>query len=99
MEKEVICSLYTFSDDIQGANHKFYFEHKSDADIARFQVYCMFDKQRLTIKNFNVPVSRVTRFKVEEQNLKNFNVLTSYDDFQQEWFNLVEEFIQNEHTV
>ena len=99
MEKEVICWLYTFSVKLQDGVHDFYFEYKSDAEIARFSVYKAFDKQRLSIENFNVPVTKPRRVKVEERYLDRYKVLSSYHDFEKSWFNLTEQMIERESKL
>ena len=86
MESEVVYYVYTFEVKVGNKYKKFYFENKSDANIARFAAYCTFDYQRLTIKGFTPPVSQPTRIMVKKDELDRINVLSSYEDFAKVWY-------------
>ncbi len=88
MEKEVVCYIYWFKADVLGGKKSFYFENKDDAEIARFMVYKMFDSQRLSIKGFIPPVTKVRKYVLRENELKNYKILSNYDDFINYWAEL-----------
>ena len=82
MESEVVYYLYTFDAKINNKRYYFYFENKADAEIARFVTYSLYDYERLTINNFNVPVSHVERVMLKENQLKTTRYFSSYEEFE-----------------
>ena len=75
MEKVVMCKLYYF--DNKGK--RYYFESKTDAQLVRFVAYKGYDKERLTISRFIVPVSHVKSVFVPESEIKNYHI-NHFDD-------------------
>lgn len=65
MEKTVMCTLYYFDDKFK----RYYFETSAEAECLRFVVYKKYDKQRLTKRDFVVPVSRVGKMLVPKDEL------------------------------
>ena len=59
MEKEVC--LYKFNVELYNGVKSFYFENKKYAEVARRSVYKSFDKQRMTIKGFIPPVTKLEK--------------------------------------
>ena len=70
MEKVIMYRLYYFEDD----SIKYYYENSSEAEMARFVHYKKYDYQRLTIRNYKVPVSRVKSILVNEDSLKYYEI-------------------------
>lgn len=68
MEKITMCVLYYFDDK----NQRYYFETSSEAEMLRFVVYKRYDKERLTKRGFVVPVSRVGKMLVPENELHKY---------------------------
>ena len=62
MEKIVMYVLYYFDMEKQ----RYYFETSSEAEMLRFVAYKRYDKERLTKRGFVVPVSRVGKMLVPE---------------------------------
>ena len=86
MESEVVYYAYVFEVKVGNKYKKFYFENKEDAAVARFEAYCAFDYQRLTIKGFTPPVSQPTRVMLKADDLKNIEVFSSCEDFAKVWY-------------
>jgi len=72
MEKFVFYKVYYFED--KGAGQKYYFEDKSDCNIARFIAYKRYDGERISKRNFVVPVTHVKSALVDENTLKKLKV-------------------------
>ena len=68
MEKIVMCVLYYF--DME--KERYYFESLTEAKIFRFAAYTRYDKERLTKRGFVVPVSRVGKMLVPENELHKY---------------------------
>lgn len=64
MEKLIFYRLWYFEDFKKGK--KFYFEDKETAEIVRFSAYSGYDYERLTTKNYFVPVSLVKSVLIPE---------------------------------
>ena len=67
MKKVVFYELYMFEDRRRKA--KYYCEDKSIAEMLRFSVYCSYDGERISTRNFVVPVSHVKKVLVSEEEL------------------------------
>lgn len=85
MESEVVYYLYTFEVKVGNKYKKFYFENKLNAEQARFICYKNFDYERITTRNYKVPVSHVERVMLREEQLKNTPYFSSYEDFEKVW--------------
>lgn len=72
MEKFVFYKIYYFEDE--RTKQKYYFEDKSDCNIARFIAYKRYDGERISKHNFVVPVTRVKSALVDENTLKKLHV-------------------------
>ncbi len=70
MEKITMCVLYYFDDN----NKRYYFETKVEAEMLRFCCYKRYDMQRLSKRNFIVPVSRVGKMMVPESELYKYPI-------------------------
>lgn len=86
MESEVVYYLYTFEVKVNGHRHQFYFENKFDAEKARFICYKNFDYERITTRNYKVPVSMVERVMLRKPQLDKTPYISSYADFEKIWF-------------
>lgn len=86
MESEVVYYLYTFEVKVGGHRHQFYFENKNDAELARFICYKNFDYERITTRNYRVPVSMVERVMLRKHQLDKTPYISSYADFEKIWF-------------
>ena len=69
MEKVVFYKAYFFEDLKTG--EKYYYEDKPSCEIARFCVYKRYDKERLSINGFVVPVSQVQEILIPEKEIEN----------------------------
>lgn len=85
MESEMFYYLYTFEVKVGNKYKRFYFESKKDAALARFIAYKNFDYERITTRNFNVPVSYVERVMLSEEKLKKTPYFSTYADFEKVW--------------
>lgn len=99
MEKEVVCYIYGFKADILGRRNSFLFEKQDDAQIARFMVYKMFDNQRLTVKGFVPPVTKVRKHVLRENELPDYRILSNYDDFINYWSELSNNMITKDLSI
>ena len=72
MEKIVMCVLYYFDMEKQ----RYYCDNSTEAEILRFIAYKRYDKERLTKKGFVVPVSRVGKMLVPENELHKYPLST-----------------------
>ena len=72
MEKIVMCVLYYFDCE----KKRYYCENSTEAEILRFVAYKRYDKERLTKKGFVVPVSRVGKMLVPENELHKYPIST-----------------------
>ena len=70
MEKITMCVLYYFDDK----NTRYYFESKVEAECLRFCAYKKYDMQRISKRNFNVPVSLVGKILVPENELHKYPI-------------------------
>ena len=86
MESEVVYYLYTFEVKIGNKYKKFYFEDKFDAEKARFIAYKNFDYERITTRNYHVPVSQVERVMLNKSRLESTPYFSNYDEFESVWF-------------
>ncbi|MBE5756119.1 MAG: hypothetical protein E7341_05560 [Clostridiales bacterium] len=86
MESEVVYYLYTFEVKVGGVRKKFYFENKKDAELARFVCYKNFDYERITTRNYRVPVSMVERVMLRKPQLDKTPYISNYADFEKVWF-------------
>lgn len=86
MESEVVYYLYTFEVKVGGVRKQFYFENKQDAEMARFICYKNFDYERITTRNYKVPVSMVERVMLRKHQLDKTPYISSYADFEKIWF-------------
>ena len=93
MEKNIF--LYAFSVKLYNGTKEFYFDNKSNAEFARRVVFKAFDKQRISQNGFIPPVSKLERKIVDETNLNNYQILTSYGDFENYWFKITEQMCEN----
>ena len=57
MEKVVFYRVWFFDD--MRENQRYYFEDKSSCEMARFCVYKRYDAERISKRNFVVPVTQV----------------------------------------
>ncbi|MBQ8425702.1 MAG: hypothetical protein IJX17_06760 [Clostridia bacterium] len=72
MEKFVFYKIYYFED--KGTGQKYYFEDKSDCNMARFIAYKRYDGERISRRNYVVPVTQVKSALVDENTLKKLKV-------------------------
>ena len=72
MEKFVFYKLYYFEDT--KTKQKYYFENESDCNMARFIAYKRYDGERISTRNYVVPVSQVQSILVDETTLKTLKV-------------------------
>ena len=79
MEKVVFYKVYKFEDTRTG--EKFYFEHKGAAEIARFSVYSRYDAERISTRNFVVPVTKVRPVLILESELDKFIVRKDFQEY------------------
>ena len=70
MEKITMCVLYYFEDKTK----KYYFETKTEAELARFSAYCGYDYLRLTQRGFVVPVTMVKKMFVPEYEIHKYQI-------------------------
>ena len=79
VEKVVFYKVYKFEDTRTG--EKFYFEHKGAAEIARFTVYKRYDAERISTRNFVVPVTSVKAVLIHESELDKFIVRKDFVEY------------------
>ena len=72
MEKFTFYKIYYFEDE--RTKQKYYFEDEGDCKVARFIAYKRYDGERISKRNFAVPVSRVKSALVDEKTLKSLKV-------------------------
>lgn len=82
MESETIYYLYCFNakyptDKITN----YYFEHKQDAETARFLVYKTFDGKRISTTNYTPPVSTVVRIAFSQEKLNKTEYFANMQQF------------------
>ncbi len=82
MEKLVFYKVYKFEDTRTG--EKFYFENKGSAEIARFAVYSRYDAERISTRNFVVPVTHVKAVLIHESELDKFIVKEGFKEYNTE---------------
>ena len=80
MEKIVMCVLYYFDCN----KERYYCDNSTEAEILRFIAYKRYDKERLTKKGFVVPVSRVGKILVPENELHKYPLSTVNNNKEQE---------------
>ena len=78
MEKVVFYRVWYFEDFKKG--EKFYFEDKEVAEVARFSAYKSYDYERLTIRNFIVPVSTVKSVLIPEDEIDKIKIYYIKED-------------------
>ena len=71
--------LFMFEDRRRKA--KYYCEDKGTAEMLRFSVYCSYDGERISTRNFVVPVSHVKKVLVSEEELSKIrgDIITAED--------------------
>ena len=79
MKKVIFYEVYYFED--YPSKKKFYFEEKADAEMCRFVVYKSYDKQRLSVRNFVVPVSRVEKKLIPEDKVNAIRIIKDAKEF------------------
>ena len=82
MEKVVFYKVYKFEDTRTG--EKFYFENKDSAEMARFSVYSRYDGERISTRNFVVPVTKVKPVLILESELDKFIVRKGFQEYNTE---------------
>ena len=63
-----MCALYYFDMEKQ----RYYFETSNEAEMLRFVAYKRYDKERLSKRGFVVPVSKVGKMLVPENELHKY---------------------------
>ena len=77
MEKVVFYRVWFFDD--MRENQRYYFEDKSSCEMARFCVYKRYDAERISKRNFVVPVTQVKSMLVNECDLDKINIQESWN--------------------
>lgn len=72
MEKVVFYRVWYFEDFKKG--EKYYFETEYEAQVARFSAYSGYDYERLTKRNFFVPVSFVKSVLIPEAEIDKITI-------------------------
>ena len=72
MEKLVFYKVWYFEDFKKG--EKYYFETEYEAQVARFSAYSGYDYERLTKRNFFVPVSFVKPVLIPEAEIDKITI-------------------------
>ena len=98
MENEVMCYIYSFSVDLYNGNKTFYFEFKEDAKVARFVIKKDLNKQSRSVKEIDSIISPVRKVVVMEKDMDNSVTLSSYQDFENYYFELTEKMCEESLT-
>ena len=77
MEKIVFYKVYYFEDTRTG--ERYYYQDKPSCEIARFVAYKRYDKERITTKNFVVPISKVKSILIHDKDISKYNVFESLE--------------------
>lgn len=77
MEKVVFFKVYYFEDFREGK--RYYYEDKPSCEMARFVAYKKYDGERISKRNFVVPVSRVKAVLINENDLDKYEIFESLE--------------------
>ena len=73
MEKVIFYKVYYFEN--LKTKEKYYFENEHNAQVARFAAYKTYDRERLSIRHFVVPVSEVKSILINEKEINQISLL------------------------
>ena len=77
MEKVVFFKVYYFEDFREGK--RYYYEDKPSCEMARFVAYKKYDGERISKRNFVVPVSCVKAVLINENDLDKYEIFESLE--------------------